>query len=91
MKREIEDDERVLCDLCGENPADQKHTYLLPRARVDPDSSAYGRDDISWCSDEESFSCPKCRAKEQTRHPPMRGYEQCSTFFYDRMPHMFKA
>jgi hypothetical protein len=64
---------RIECEQCGE-PATKKHTYLLPGARRNPASSAYGRDDCSWCSDHEAFTCDDCR------QPRPDGYEWCSTF-----------
>ncbi len=91
MSEQTETDERILCDYCGENPADQKHTYLLPGARINPDSAAFGRDDCSWCSDHEAFSCQPCRSRMRTRHPDVEGYGKCSTFFFERMPHLFRA
>lgn len=72
------------CDRCGE-PATKRHTYLLPDARRNPASSAYGRDDCTWCSDEERFTCD-----EHKREPHIEGYGWCSTFTYnDRFAHMF--
>lgn len=79
---------RVGCENCGE-PADQQHTYVLPNARRNPKSSAYGRDDISWCSDHEIFTCEACRAENNGREPPAAGYEWCSTFKSDQFAHMF--
>lgn len=60
------------CD-CG-RPATKRHSYLLPNARREPASSAYGRDDCSWCSDHETFTCDGCK------QPRVDGYEWCSTF-----------
>lgn len=77
---------RVECGNCGE-PATKRHTFLLPNARRNPSSSAYGRDDCSWCSDHEEFACDGC--------PRPRGgqYEWCSTFSITpdnmRFAHMF--
>lgn len=91
---------RVECDNCGE-PADQRHTYLLPNARRNPASSAYGGDDVSWCSDKELFSCEECRSLPNwynKRPPTPEGYETCSTFslkdfktgvMSNRFAHMF--
>lgn len=77
---------RVECEQCGEG-AVKKHTYLLPNARRNPASSAYGRDDCSWCSDHETFTCGSC-AK-----PRPDGFEWCSTFSLSpentRFAHMF--
>ena len=77
---------RVGCSQCGE-PATQKHTYLLPDARRNSASTAYGRDDCSWCSDHEEFTCEDCGK------PRPEGYEWCSTFSVSpekpRFAHMF--
>ena len=76
--------ERVCCDNCGE-PADEKHTYLLPNARRNPKSAGYGKDEISWCSDHEVFSCDACRKLQFRGRPPQEGYEWCATFsLFDR-------
>ena|SRR3990167_3685277 len=76
---------RVVCD-CGEY-ATQKHSYLLPHARSNPASSAYRRDDCSWCQDREEFTCFICK------RPEVGGYEWCSTFEIKpdnlRFAHMF--
>jgi hypothetical protein len=64
---------RAECDECGD-PAHFRHTYLLPNARTNPASAGYRRDDISWCSDHETFTCKTCK------RPAIDGYETCSTF-----------
>jgi len=66
---------RIICDNCGEN-AHYHHTYLLPNARNNCASKAYRKDDCSWCSDAEAFTCREC--KEIDVRP--KGYEWCSTF-----------
>ena len=77
---------REECEQCGEL-ATKKHTYLLHNARCNPGSSGYGKDDISWCSDHEAFTCDSCRK------PRFEGYECCSTFSVSpentRFAHMF--
>ena len=73
---------RITCDECGE-PAYFKHTYLVPRARTNPISSAYGHDDCTWCADEKRFTCKTCR------RPEVEGFEWCSTFKCERFPSMF--
>lgn len=78
---------RHTCDNCGE-PAHFKHTFLLPNARSNPASKGYGKDDISWCSDEYQFSCKdeKC----QREMGKMDGYRWCSSFpANERFAHMF--
>lgn len=78
------------CDCCGE-PATVKHTYLNERdgpARRNPASSAYGRDDCSWCSDHDLFQCPDCDNREDETNVP-HGFRWCSSFNVGRMPHLF--
>ena len=73
------------CDVCGE-PAHYKHTYLLEGARRNPASSAYGRDDCSWCEDESRFVC----AEHKNDRTAPNGYSWCSTFQASaRFAHMF--
>ena len=77
---------RIECEQCGE-PATKRHTYLLPNARINPASSGYGGDDISWCSDHEAFACDACP------EPSFDGYRWCGTFSVApdrlRFAHMF--
>ena len=76
---------RRSCDECGE-PAHFKHTWLLKGTRTNPASKAYGRDDCSWCADDCSFSCHKCKDKMQ----PPEGFVRCSVFSAgERFAHMF--
>lgn len=79
---------RKECENCGE-PAHFRHTYLLPNARRNPESSAYRRDDCSWCSDHELFDCRECYIARGSREPRAEGYEWCSTFSNGKFPHMF--
>ena len=73
------------CDVCGES-AHYKHTYLLDGARRNPASSAYGKDDCSWCEDESRFVCVE---HKNDRSAP-DGYSWCSTFpATERFAHMF--
>ena len=73
------------CYVCGE-PAHYKHTYLLDGARRNPASSAYGKDDCSWCEDESRFVCTE---HKNERSAP-EGYSWCSTFSAtERFAHMF--
>lgn len=76
---------RIGCFNCGKN-AHYRHTYLLPNARTNPASKAYGKDDCTWCADEEAFTCRDC--KEIDVRP--KCYEWCSTFpASQRFAHMF--
>lgn len=77
---------RECCEQCGES-ATQRHGYLLSGARSNPASSAYGKDDCSWCSDQDVFTCGECKK------PSLDGYRWCSTFEVtpdnQRFSHMF--
>ncbi len=74
---------RRQCEECGAE-ATLKHTFLLPNPRNNPASSAYGRDDCTWCSDNQMFLCDDCK------RPEIDGYEWCATFNADKMPTLFK-
>jgi len=76
-----------LCFECNE-PAQYKHTFLLEGGRANPNSSAYRKDDCSWCEDECNYACEE--HKELMReNPPIDGIRWCSTFYRSRFPHMF--
>ena len=75
------------CENCGQ-PAFYRNTYLMPGARRNPASRAYGRDDCTWCSDHEEFLCGTCHEKNVKVAVPA-DYTWCSTFFADRLPHLF--
>lgn len=74
---------RHLCEFC-EAVATKKHTFLLPHARSTPQSSTYSRDDCTWCSDSDLFTCESCGS-----HPFIEGYEWCSTFSAKKFPELF--
>ena len=74
------------CDECGE-PAKWQHTFLLEGSRRNPASKAYGKDDCSWCSDEDKFACDE--HKELIRKHPPEGMGWCSTFPRDNFEHLF--
>ncbi len=80
------------CENCGE-PATQRHTYLndgTTGARRNPASSAYGRDDCTWCSDYELYLCDSQGCKQQNCEVDVPDkYHWCSTFKVDRFPHLF--
>lgn len=72
------------CFECGE-PATKRITYLLPNARSNLRSAAYGKDDISWCSDDNEFTCDEHEKKSDGGT-----MEYCATFTYsERFEHMF--
>lgn len=75
VQRIVRERVRVCCDECGE-PAAYKHTFLLDNARRHPASSAYGKDDCSWCEDAHTFVCEEHKG---LRHAP-DGMSWCSTF-----------
>jgi len=78
---------RVICEFCGA-PAMKKHTFLLAGTRGNPASSAFGRDDCSWCEDGHAFACEDPACERQGGN--MEGYVPCSTFTcVDRFSHMF--
>jgi len=73
------------CGVCGEE-ATHRLTHLLNRARSNPLSNAYGKDDCSWCSDEERFACADHKSDVE-RYPP-DGHGWCATFELSRFKHM---
>lgn len=87
-------EERIIKEICVEQvcqeceePAKWKHTFLLYNARRNTASSAYGRDDCSWCSDEHKFSCDAHREKVEKDKP--YGMDWCATFSRKKHEHMF--
>ena len=75
---------RKCCDVCGDKPAEKKHTFLLEGMRNNPASSAYCKDDCSWCEDAAIFTCRKCDAD------PPPGYVRASRFEVGRrFAHLF--
>ena len=81
----VERCEQERCQVCGD-PATKRISYLLLRARSNPASSAYGKDDCSWCSDAGAFAC-ETHMRYVERDAP-EGMEWCSTFEGERFPHM---
>lgn len=76
------------CYECGE-PAMKRHSFLYENSRGNPASSGYGKDDISWCSDDEAFACIKCDVVVRTENCP-RDMKWCSTFTRcEKFEHMF--
>lgn len=66
---------RFACEECGE-PATKKHTFLLQGTRSNPASSAYGRNDCTFCEDTRRFVCEK----HNSMWPKLDGYEWCGTY-----------
>ena len=78
---------RQTCENCGE-AAHYKFTFLLPNARVNVASKAFGRDDCSWAEDAHLFSCLDQKCQNEMDH--LEGYGQCSQFpATERFAHMF--
>jgi len=68
---------RKICEVCGERLAVLKQTYLLIGTRSNPASSAYGKDDCSWCEDAHVFMCDECSGCSAATP---EGYVSCSVF-----------
>lgn len=64
------------CFECGE-PATKLLRFQLHNPRSNPASTAFGRNDISYCADEERYACDQCE-KDIQWHPPI-GMEWSST------------
>ena len=75
------------CEVCGEL-ATWRHTFLLENCRSNPASSAYGRDDCSWCSDAEAFACDEHKDAVVRDSCPL-GMGWCATFPYSNFKGMF--
>lgn len=69
---------RQACYECGES-ATKKHTYLLENCRNNRASSAYGRDDCSWCADDQVFACDLHEKQVEQSYKP-DGMTWCATF-----------
>lgn len=76
---------RRKCSNCGA-PATHRVSYLLLNARSNPASKGYGKDDISWCSDDEEWSCEDCRRHVEANAP--HGMEWGASFPGERFSHM---
>jgi hypothetical protein len=70
------------CEICGE-PATKRLAFLFENARRNPQSTGYGKDDISWCSDDEAFVCSNCP------EPKRDGMVWAASFERERFSHMF--
>ena len=73
------------CAECG-IPARYRVAYLLENARSNPASSGYKNDDITWCSDDQTYAC-KHHSKLLERNAPS-GYSWAATFPLKRFKHM---
>ena len=76
-----------VCEVCGES-ARHKLTFLLKNARYNPQSNAYGKDDCSWCSDDEMFVCDE-HEKDRYKYAREKDMGWCSSFPRERFEHMF--
>lgn len=73
------------CEGCGK-PAKYRLTFLLKHFRRNPSSTAYGKDDCSWCSDLDVFSCERCK---HTLTQAPSGYEpECCISPLKRFKHI---
>ena len=72
------------CQLC-ELPARYRHSFLLPNSRSNPESRGYGKDDISWCSDDEMFACEEHKRDVENCHNTM---EWAGTYTLSNFKHM---
>jgi len=61
--------QRRECAECGE-PATKKLMFCYINGRRDPRSSMYGRDDCSFCSDYDAFSCSEHGRLVEREHCP---------------------
>jgi len=73
------------CLMCG-RPAAWRITYLLHDCRRNPGSTGYGKDTVSWCSDEDAYACKKHQGMVE-RSPPL-GMGWCASFPLRRFKHM---
>jgi len=79
---------RRKCEYC-DKLATVQLTFLLPNCRSNPASSAYGKDDCSWCSDAEVFVCDK-HEKDKYGIAEDNGKEWCAEYPYgERFKHLF--
>lgn len=80
---------RRACDLCNK-PATYRISFMLKNFRSNPASSGYHRDDCTWCSDEDRYSCDEHKKKvEQTYTFKLdAGYQWGGTWSLARSPHM---
>lgn len=72
------------CEVCGE-PATQRHSFMMPNYRSNPASSGYRKDDCSWCSDHDAYTCDEHKARDLTDVP--EGYSWGGTWG-KAFPHM---
>lgn len=66
------------CDNCGE-PATKEINYCYVNGRSNPASSMYRRDDCSYCSDANAYSCDECERDVERVCCP-EGMKWASTF-----------
>ncbi|HDY88492.1 MAG TPA: hypothetical protein ENH82_10345 [bacterium] len=79
------------CQFC-ELPARYRIGFTLPNARSNPASSGYGKDDISWCSDDQMYACEEHKKQIEHCHDTMiwcstiqlKGYKHMG-FYWDKV------
>lgn len=80
---------RIECDQC-DAPAHFRVTYLLEGFRSNPGSSAYGRDDCSYCEDASAFACRE-HVRDVERDVPHGYVLGCTFSATERFAHRFLA
>jgi len=80
------------CEWCDAK-ATKKLCFLTPNYRNNPASSAYGRDDCSWCSDYEAYTCDKVECISEAKDHKPEGFIDAAVFHItsERFKHMAYA
>lgn len=79
---------RRRCERC-DAPATRKLRFLVEGgARLNPASSAFGRDDCSYCADYTAFACAACE-REVERDAPQGMRWSSTSYASERNAHMF--
>jgi hypothetical protein len=91
-KRRVGDKEMVVyewrwraCEQC-DLPATHQLTFLLKGTRSNPASSAYRKNDCTYCSDMERYACRKCYRRMMNQPPP--GHVFCAAFPLKQNQHL---
>ena len=88
IKRTLSVCVRKKCEICEELATEQV-TFLLPNARSNPASRGYGKDDISYCSDDKIFVCEE-HEQDKFDIAEKKGMKWAGTFsFGERFGHLF--
>jgi hypothetical protein len=73
------------CQVCG-MPASWEVNYLAKDGRRNPASSAYGKDDCSWCKDATGYACRKHQTEVERDYP--EGMSWASSFSLKSFKHL---